>query len=213
MEITLNDRPLSYVEDDVALPILTPNSMMFPTTTILPDLQPHHIADVDLRRRAKHLRQCKDAMWKRWSKEYLQSLREKHNLKHSGKSCSLAVGGVVIIKSEEKNRGKWPLGIVKELYPGRDGVVRAMKVRSGRNFLERLVQHLYPLEPSRVLNADALAFRPRRQAALQAERRIGQIAEQGTKFRVDWTLRTLITLISLIDIESLDLLAHSSAID
>ena len=71
VEITLNDRPLSYVEDDVALPILTPNSMMFPTTNILPDLQPHHIADVDLRHRAKHLRQCKDAMWKRWSNEYL----------------------------------------------------------------------------------------------------------------------------------------------
>ena len=38
VEITLNDRPLSYVEDDMALPILTPNSMMFATTNILPDL-------------------------------------------------------------------------------------------------------------------------------------------------------------------------------
>ena len=91
-----------------------------------------------------------------------------------------------LIKSEEKNRGKWPLGNVKELYPGRDVVVRAVKVRSGRNFLERPVQHLYPLElssesiagtPSRVLNADASVFRPRRQAALQADRRIRQIAE------------------------------------
>lgn len=67
----------------------------------------------------------------------------------------------MIIKSEEKNRGKWPLGIVKKLYPGRDGVVRAVKVHSGRNFLDRPVKHLYPLElssesvvgtPSRVLN-------------------------------------------------------------
>ena len=31
VEITLNDQPLSYVDDDVALPILTPNSMIFPT--------------------------------------------------------------------------------------------------------------------------------------------------------------------------------------
>ena len=61
-----------------------------------------------------------------------------------------------------------------------------MKVRSGRNFHERPVQHLYPLElssksiagtPSRVLNADASAFRLRRQAASQADRRIRQIAE------------------------------------
>ena len=61
-----------------------------------------------------------------------------------------------------------------------------MKLRSGKNFLERAVQHLYPLElssdsvvcaPSRVLNADALVFQPRRQAALWAEERIHQIAE------------------------------------
>ena len=40
----------------------------------------------------------------------------------------MAVRDVVIIKSEEKIMGKWPLGTVKELYPGRYGVVRAMKV-------------------------------------------------------------------------------------
>ena len=114
---------------------------------------------------------------------------EKSTISNILESCSLwplAVGDMVIIKSEEKNRDKWPLRIVKELYPGRDGVVRAVKVRSGRNFLERLVQHLYPLElssesvvraPFRVLNADALVFRPRRQAALQTDRRICQIAE------------------------------------
>ena len=134
---------------------------MFLTTNILPDLQPHHIADIDLWRRAKHLPQCKDSMWTIWSNEYLRSLREKHNLKHSGKSCTLTVGDVVIIKSKEKNRGKWPLGIVMEPYPGRDGVVRAVKVHSRRNSLDRWVKHLYPLElssesvvgtPSRVLN-------------------------------------------------------------
>ena len=121
---------------------------MFPQSAILSDLVPHHIDDPDLRRRAKHLRKCKEALWKRWSSEYLRSLRERHNLKHRGKSCSLAVGDVVILKREEKNRGKWPLGIVQELCPGKYGVVRAVKLRSGRNFLERPVQHVYPLELS-----------------------------------------------------------------
>ena len=55
-----------------------------------------------------------------------------------------------------------------------------------KNVLERSVQQLYPLKlssesvastPSRVLNADASVFRPRRQAALQTDRRIRQIAE------------------------------------
>ena len=92
----------------------------------------------------------------------------------------------MIIKSEDKNRGKWPLGIIQELYPGRDGVVRAARLRSGKSFLERPLQHLYLLElscdcaaqePPAVLSADAPIFRPRRQASLQAEERIRQIAE------------------------------------
>ena len=186
VETTLNNRPLSYVEDDVALPTLTPNFMMFPQSNIIPDLEPHHCADVDLRKRAKHLLKCKDAVWKRWSSEYLRSLRERHNFKHKGKPCTLSVGDIVIIKSEDKNRGKWPLGIIQELYPGRDGVVRAARLRSGKSFLERPLQHLYPLELScvcavqgspAVLSADAPTFRPRRQASLQAEQRIRQIAE------------------------------------
>ena len=90
------------------------------------------------------------------------------------------------MKSEEKNRGNCLLSIVRELYPGRDRVVRAVKLRSGRNFLERPVQHLYPLElsskyvvraPSRALNADVSVFQPRRQVALQSDRTIPQIVE------------------------------------
>ena len=62
----------------------------------------------------------------------------------------MAVGEVVIIKSEEKNRGMWLLGIVKELYPWRDGVVRAVKVRPGRNLLETGAASVSPGTLSRV---------------------------------------------------------------
>ena len=49
-----------------------------------------------------------------------------HSVKE-GKLKSLKIGDVVIIHSEEKNRGQWPLGIVEQLYKGRDGVIRAVK--------------------------------------------------------------------------------------
>jgi len=54
---------------------------------------------------------------------------------------SLNVGEVVIIRSEDKNRGKWPLDIEEELFEGRDG-----KVTGGKMFLERPIQHLNLLE-------------------------------------------------------------------
>ena len=59
VEITLNNRPLSYLEDDPQLPVLTPSSMLFVNSNVLPVLQPHHIEKADLRKRAKHMLKCK----------------------------------------------------------------------------------------------------------------------------------------------------------
>ena len=48
VEVTLNNRPLSYQEDDFQLPVLTPSSMLFLNSYVLPELQPHHIETADL---------------------------------------------------------------------------------------------------------------------------------------------------------------------
>ena len=50
VEIALNNRPLCYLEDDIQLPVLTPNSLLFLRSNQLPDLEPHHLEEVDLRR-------------------------------------------------------------------------------------------------------------------------------------------------------------------
>ena len=49
VEITLelNNRPLSYLEDDPQLPFLTPSSMLFVNSNVLPELQPHHFFCLD----------------------------------------------------------------------------------------------------------------------------------------------------------------------
>ena len=136
----MNGRPLSYVEEDAQLPVLTPNSMLYTQPNILPERQPYHEEDQQLRRQAKYLRKCKDEMWNRWTREYLRGLRERHTLKHKDVPCGVKKGDVCIIKDENKDRNKWKLGIVEELITGRDGVVRAVKLRAGRNHLERAVQ-------------------------------------------------------------------------
>ena len=57
-----------------------------------------------------------------------------------------AIGDVVIIKGEEQNRNLWRLGLVTELFKGKDRILRAAKIRYGKSELERAVQHLYPME-------------------------------------------------------------------
>ena len=161
VEVTLNNRRLCYQEEDVQLP-----------TFILP----------------KFLLKTKDALWRRWTGEYLRSLRERHCLKHGDKKCTLAVGDVVVIQSPERNRNCWPLGIVEQLIEGRDGVVRGARLRAGRSHLQRPIQHLYPLEllcdkenvqrNMTPLDPTAPVFRPRRDAAVAASLRMQEVAEE-----------------------------------
>lgn len=136
VEVALNNRPLSYVEEDVQLPVLTPNSMLHTQPNSIPEMPPHHKEDPELRKRAKYLRRCKEAMWRSWTKEYLRGLREWQNLKHKRSSRSVEVGDVVIIKDENKDRHKWRLGIVEEPIAGRDGIARAVRLRAGKKHLE-----------------------------------------------------------------------------
>ncbi len=76
VEVALNDRPLSYLEDDIELPVLTPNSMLNVNPGQVPVLEAHHVEDKELRKRAKILRRCKEVMWRRWTREYVQTPRE-----------------------------------------------------------------------------------------------------------------------------------------
>jgi hypothetical protein len=40
IEITLNNRPLCYLKEDMQLPLLTPNSMLFLNANYLPEMRP-----------------------------------------------------------------------------------------------------------------------------------------------------------------------------
>ena len=186
VEDQINCRPLSYVEDDIQLPVLTPWSFLFQGSILLPETEPWREGDIDLRKRAKYLKSCKDSLWRRWSREYLNALRERHNLNHQQKKFSVSVGDIVIIKSDDKNRGNWPLAVVREVYPGRDNVVRGVKVETAKGNLERPIQHLYRLElscdkspPTKItnVNPEVESFRPKRAEAVIADEKIKIITE------------------------------------
>ena len=94
----LNRSSLSYVEDDVQFLMLTPASFLFQRTNRLPEQQHWREENADLRKRAKYLRSCKDALLKRWTHEYLAALRERHRCNREGKPTSLNEGDVVLIR-------------------------------------------------------------------------------------------------------------------
>ena len=109
------------------MPVLTPNALLFTQSNQLPEQKAYHQEDGALRKRPKFLKKYKQALWSRWTKEYMRGLRDRHNMKKRSESCSLTKGDVVIIRGDEKDRNQWKLGIIVELIEGVDGIVRASR--------------------------------------------------------------------------------------
>ena len=131
IEIKLNNRPLNYVENDIQFPVLTPNTLAF-GEEIFNLGEDINMIGGDLQKRAKYVKKCKDNAWNRWKGEYLKTLRKRHNMRCKKENRpALAIGDVVIIKGEERNGNIWRLEIVIELFKGKDGTVRAAKIRWG----------------------------------------------------------------------------------
>ena len=107
--------------------------------------------------------------WKRWHSEYLLNLRERFNVKNKSK---LVEKGSVVLINDGLPRLQWKLGIIQELIPSLDGIVRSVKLKTLNGIQLRPITKLYPLELKcencLVQSSDEIPNRPRRLAALQA---------------------------------------------
>ena len=93
IEVTLNNQPLMYVEEDIQMPVLTPNTLLYGQPLLLPDKD---LQDVpEMKRRQRHINKCKDAAWARRTNEYLKTLGERHNMLHQAKEMQISLGDIV----------------------------------------------------------------------------------------------------------------------
>ena len=103
-----------------------------------------------------------------------------HKLKATKKGDQIKEQDVVIVFEEGLPRGKWRLGRVNKVIPGKDGVIRGtqISVRSrngGKVDVYRPIQKLYALEVSAMTETQnepkevQAAKPPRRTAAIDAD--------------------------------------------
>lgn len=143
-EAVVNDRPLTYVEadDSNALEPLRPSCFLHS----LPQSQVTDFDIIDttsMNQRLRHLQRLREELRTRFKDEYLTELIQRGREKNGG----IKVGDVVLVESEER-RVKWPLGLVTQIYTGKDGVDRTAKVKTASGFKIRPFQRLYQMELS-----------------------------------------------------------------
>ncbi|XP_065185823.1 uncharacterized protein LOC135816555 [Sycon ciliatum] len=146
-EDLINSRPLCTMTSDVEdLQPLTPqhflvghaNSTMAAEVNITTETQVHP------RKRWEVVQRIIDDVWKRWLKEIVPKLNVQ--VKWLQKQRNVQEGDVVLVMDEHTARSHWPLGRVTEVYPGKDGIVRVVKVKVAERFYKRAVHRLVPLE-------------------------------------------------------------------
>ena len=148
IEACLNCRPLTFVGDEVDCnKPLTPAHFLlgrnvgFQTAV---DEQEYEVSTEHLSE-AELIRQRRlELFWTTWSREYLRNLPPAIN-KFQAKGA-VDVGSVVLIREDNLVRMKWPLGVITKLFPGKDGHVRSVELRTAKGTLVRPIQKLHDLE-------------------------------------------------------------------
>lgn len=148
-EYTVNSRPLTHVsvhpEDPEAI---TPNHFILGGSARTPPSGAYEDADLIGRTHWRASQRLADLFWARWLKEYLPELqyrREPH-----GKGPAIKIGDVVLIIDGTLPRNVWPRGLVTAVFPGPDGIIRAVDVRTKGGVLRRPTKKLVilPTEPA-----------------------------------------------------------------
>ena len=82
-------------------------------------------------------------LWKIWKDDYLVNLREHHSVLAKRKQGWVyPLIGDIILPKDQLPRAKWMLCRVDELIQGKDGQVRAVKVKLGDGHVyKRPIQH------------------------------------------------------------------------
>ena len=145
VEFIMNDRPITTVTNDPNdLEPLTPNHLLQLKT--FPILPPGLFQREDLysRRRWRQVQYLADLFWKRWTREYVPLMQERH--KWNKIKRNFTAGDIVVIIDDNAPRNSWLLGRVVKALPGAKGLVRSVLVKTKTNIIQRPIMTLCLLD-------------------------------------------------------------------
>ena len=154
IEQRINNRPLTYIADDVDSPTpLTPSHLiygrrleMFPALTDLNDDDPDYLDHNALFDRYCQVNTIIRKWEEVWGKEYIASLREKfYGAQPPRQKTAPAIGEIVLVIGEGP-RLNWPLGRIMDLLPDSTGTVRLVSVMVRGRVVLKTLEKIIPLE-------------------------------------------------------------------
>ncbi|GFX27926.1 integrase catalytic domain-containing protein [Trichonephila clavipes] len=153
VEVIVNHRPLTYVENDPREPEpLTPAHFLdlgygdskYPIHFI--ELIDATTAKESYKKRKIYRTLLLKQLWRRWKEQYLLQLKTANHFKTPPVHKNLKLNDVVLVEGNVKPKLLWELRIIKEIFIGRDDSVRSCLVKTFKGLFKKPIQLLYPLE-------------------------------------------------------------------
>ena len=145
IEGVINSRPLTFVGDNIDdKSPLTPSHFLIGKSSVYEKENAQFSEQsLDLSERKFLKDDIMTKFWSMWSNEYLKNLP---TWRGKNKYHSLKLNDVVLIQEDNTPRLLWIMGIITEVFTGRDGHIRACKIRTSKGELVRPIQRLHLLE-------------------------------------------------------------------
>ncbi|GFW90490.1 integrase catalytic domain-containing protein [Trichonephila clavipes] len=144
VEVIVNHRPLTYVENDPGEPEpLTPAHFLelgygdskYPIHFI--ELIDATTAKESYKKRKTYRTLLLKQLWRRWKEQYLLQLKTANHFKTPSVHRNLKLNDVVLVEGNVKSKLLWELGIIKEIFIGRDYNVRSCLVKTFKGLFKK----------------------------------------------------------------------------
>ena len=143
----INQRPIGRVPNDPDDgSFLCPNDILLGRASSIVPQGPFRETN-NPRQRVEFVQKIVDTFWKRWARDVFPSLvpRKKWIVERR----NVRVGDIVVVHSSNSVRGSWIIGRIINVYPGKDGRIRNIKVKTPTTQYERPITKItviYPVE-------------------------------------------------------------------
>ena len=154
VEAQINGCPLTHCSDDTSDPLpLTPAEIIVDRPFQAVTLKSEDVEGSSLRKNLLHAWRNRQKMagsfWKRWSQEYVTQLTAYK--KWAQITPALQVGDVVLVSDDRLPRLRWKLGRIKEIFKGRNRLLRSALEKTTWGVFSRPITALHILEAADTL--------------------------------------------------------------
>jgi len=141
----INSRPLCYTSDTEDNYLSPAHFLIGRPLTTVPDPDLSHIP-VGRLGYWQSIQAMLQGFWKQWHQEYLTTLQQRP--KWTTSTPNLSIDDVVLVKESNTPPASWHLARVMETYPGKDNLVRAVKLKTSTGEMTRPITKIAVLPSS-----------------------------------------------------------------